>query len=777
MVGHRPPVYLSSDRLHLEVGAELHVGHHGFQAFGRCGDRSTCRSRRSRALRGCPGDQFLPYYWPVLHRGRGGGGRTRSLLQKVGHFVAGIPIPEAEVVGTACAFERFYSSLGVGVLGTVLDGICAFDVMAQMLHQPYSVPARNALRIELSDYLIERMGDLWMLDIIVACQELDEEDVRLYRSGGAAIILAAPTAPAPAVEDLAVPTSAVADLALVAPDEETFAAMRWASTLDDEASVLHLIRTLPKQIVEEQVCLYRGRDEATLAAAALKEGPKLKISLGPKALLQTRLLVAQRFHKYCEKNAINTEQRMPYGAMSTFIADNIAWKAKQKKLSAKTIREWHTAWRRSSGDVGVAAVGDRDARVPERRPQSLLRSRAPVPHSARRRASGGGRPAKAILVREELYEWFTGIRYAIDWKQLIAENRNRGVKHLARFPRSVLKLKVSQFLQDYSYACLLNGEPVKSFKADSWWFRRWEEEHGLSMRAANRKYSVPRHVIKERLEIFWVVLFRIRLLLFLSFGYDALILNFDQSPYHHNETGSQNRPTLAVRNSIVPVVEGNSDVKSRWTANLTTQSRFTASIGEPMPAAECMFKGERDGKICKRLQEFRRSRGFPQWFTVTVAPKGSYREMDIISWLRTHLDPWTEGRDWRIYLCDDYSAHKSRNVWNLCWSRGYVRLVHGGGATPIAQTPDTDLNEHVRRGYGDRECRLLLEKMRNGQVVPHLKHEECMALMLEELSNPWLHKRGAEGYKKTGQSIDLYGSEDELICREAGIFWNEETTD
>ncbi len=83
------------------------------------------------------------------------------------------------------------------------------------------------------------------------------------------------------------------------------------------------------------------------------------------------------------------------------------------------------------------------------------------------------------------------------------------------------------------------------------------------MRAANRKYSVPRHVIKERLEILWVVLFRIRLRLFLSFGYDALILNFDQSPYHHNETGSQNRLTLVVRGSIVPVVEGNIDVKSR----------------------------------------------------------------------------------------------------------------------------------------------------------------------------------------------------------------------
>ena len=35
----------------------------------------------------------------------------------------------------------------------------------------------------------------------------------------------------------------------------------------------------------------------------------------------------------------------------------------------------------------------------------------------------------------------------------------------------------------------------------------------------------------------------------------------------------------------------------------------------------------------------------------------------------------------------------------------------------------------------------------------------------------------SEGYKKVGQSIDLYGKEDGLICREAGVFWNEATTD
>ena len=299
---------------------------------------------------------------------------------------------------------------------------------------------------------------------------------------------------------------------------------------------------------------------------------------------------------------------------------------------------------------------------------------------------------------------------------------------------------------------------------------------------ANRKFAVPRFVVKERVQLHWVVLFRMRLFMHLAFGYDPLILNFDQSPFHHNEVGSQNKQTLAVTGSVVPIVEGNNDVKSRWTANLVTQSRFSCGgFGEypqsRWPAAECMFKAERDGSVDARLQAHLRNRGVPGHFTVTVAPKGSYCEQDVIEFLKKHLEPWSEGRDWRIMMMDDYSAHKTENVWNLCWSRGYVRIVHGGGVTPYTQTCDTDLNEHVRREYGAKESHLLLEKMRCGQVVPKLTHEECMGLMNEVWTNPGLHRAAVEGYKRVGQSIDLHGAEDALVCREAGVFWREETTD
>ena len=328
------------------------------------------------------------------------------------------------------------------------------------------------------------------------------------------------------------------------------------------------------------------------------------------------------------------------------------------------------------------------------------------------------------------------------------------------------------------------------------------------MRQANRKYAVPRYVQKERMEIFWIVLFRVRLFIFMVFGYDPWILNWDQSPFHHNESGAQNKPTLGIRGSTVPVVEGNSDVKSRWTAQLVTSSRFPAVAGSSssssspavaggsssssspavaggssrppfngfIPPAECMFKAEPDGPVDKRLQEFIRSRGFPSWFTVTVGPKGSYRERDIIEFLQKHLEPWREGRDWRIMLADDCTAHRSANVFELCWAHGYIFILHGGGSTPVAQTVDTDLNEFVRKEYGEKEARVLIEQMRCGQNVPCLKHEDCMLLMFETLSKPALHERAAAGYKSVGQSIELWGKEDHLIIREAGVFWREETT-
>jgi hypothetical protein len=505
-----------------------------------------------------------------------------------------------------------------------------------------------------------------------------------------------------------------------------------------------------------------------------------KIKIGPNAKLSLRHEIAERFQKL-RQQSLDDRERLGWGVLKQFMQENIEWTGKGKQLPGRYIKRWHEEWLGSSTQAATAKTKG----IVQK---SQLKSRARKINSQLHRSRGAGAHFLAPLVRKELYEWWSGLRHAIDWKALIEERRSRGKKHLARFPRQTIYLKVQQLLEDHAYASLINGIRVKSFVPNYWWCKRWEEEFGLSFRRANRKYAVPRSVQKERLEIFWVILFRLRFFILRVFGYDPVIINFDQSPFHNNETGSQDKPTLNVRNAKVPIVEGNAEVKARWTANLTTVSKFKleqASDPQSLPVQgnyqkpfhEMMFKAARDGIVYGRLQEFIRSRGFPSWISVTVAPKGSYREQDVIEFLNKHLDEWTEGRDWRILLADDYAAHKTENVRQLAWSRGYVLIVLGGGTTPVSQTCDTDLNQHVRKAYGVRETQLLLEKMRCGEAVPKISHEESLLLMFETLSNPELHHRASEGYKKTGQSVDLFGKEDALICREAGEFWNEETTD
>ena len=76
----------------------------------------------------------------------------------------------------------------------------------------------------------------------------------------------------------------------------------------------------------------------------------------------------------------------------------------------------------------------------------------------------------------------------------------------------------------------------------------------------------------------------------------------------------------------------------------------------------------------------------------------------------------------------------------------------------MAQTCDTDLNQHVRREYGVREAVVLINKMRDGEVVPKLTNEECMELMLGVLSDPGLHARARpKGIRRRGNPLICMG--------------------
>ena len=120
-----------------------------------------------------------------------------------------------------------------------------------------------------------------------------------------------------------------------------------------------------------------------------------------------------------------------------------------------------------------------------------------------------------------------------------------------------------------------------------------------------------------------------------------------------------------------------------------------------------------------------------------------------------------------------FNAHLSPQVFDLCWSRGYVLITLGGGITPVVQTCDTDLNQHVKRQYMALETAELLQQMRDGINVPSNPPERCIDLMAEVLSKTSVHLDAAAGYAKVGFTMPLDGSGEQDIVREAGNFWRD----
>ena len=220
-------------------------------------------------------------------------------------------------------------------------------------------------------------------------------------------------------------------------------------------------------------------------------------------------------------------------------------------------------------------------------------------------------------VRDGFFEWWVGMRFAVDWRALAASNNRRNHKCICRMPKSTLRVKILDLQSDWIAAHLLNGER-KILKTDDptpHWFALFEDEYGVSFKRANHKYEIARAVRKVRHEIGWLNNARIRAYVMLVWGYDPVINNLDQSPYYQNETGSQNKPALALRGESVPAVEGKSAAHSRWTALLSCCSSEDV-IRKRMPFVGAMSK-------LKELQAVHRTCGFPSWFSVTTAPKGT----------------------------------------------------------------------------------------------------------------------------------------------------------
>ena len=113
-------------------------------------------------------------------------------------------------------------------------------------------------------------------------------------------------------------------------------------------------------------------------------------------------------------------------------------------------------------------------------------------------------------IRELLMEWYSMIRHSVNCKILV------------RFPKRVMLVKAQMLQQEYTASSLRRQLVPEPVEITGRWLNDLLREYRISDRKPNRKFKVPRWVLAERLEIWWLNVFKLRKLVQLHFGYDPV---------------------------------------------------------------------------------------------------------------------------------------------------------------------------------------------------------------------------------------------------------------
>lgn len=181
-------------------------------------------------------------------------------------------------------------------------------------------------------------------------------------------------------------------------------------------------------------------------------------------------------------------------------------------------------------------------------------------------------------------------------------------------------------------------------------------------------------------------------------------------------------------------------------------------------------------KLLESVADLRASGVFGSctWLSVGTTPTGSYNTQDVYAFLDRHLEPMTPGREWRIIMADDYAAHKADCIWDLCWERGYVLILIGGGCTGAVQICDTHLHFPMSIQYQEAEMAHLLEQCdRDPTALPVMQREDCLREVAAVYAQPSLHEKVARrGCVDNMFLLALDGSEDHKGKEDLQRLWH-----
>ena len=100
-------------------------------------------------------------------------------LNKAKRHVAGVPMGQSITLDTT-SLEDFCSARGAALLDTVVDGDCGFDTMCIMLGLPQTLEQRSKVPEEIHEYIIQRVQEPRLHDLLVASCEISADDAEAY---------------------------------------------------------------------------------------------------------------------------------------------------------------------------------------------------------------------------------------------------------------------------------------------------------------------------------------------------------------------------------------------------------------------------------------------------------------------------------------------------------------------------------------------------------------------------------------------------------------------
>ena len=132
---------------------------------------------------------------------------------------------------------------------------------------------------------------------------------------------------------------------------------------------------------------------------------------------------------------------------------------------------------------------------------------------------------------------------------------------------------------------------------------------------------------------------------------------------------------------------------------------------------EVLFKGI-GTNIMKKLNP-------PKDISVQFSPKGSYREDNLIAFIKSLPNiRFKSPEGAAIFLLDNYSVHLSKNVKAVLIHKGYIPVYIGGGITGEVQINDTHFHHPLKAAYRLREQELMLKRL---EAAPDkIPGERCM---------------------------------------------------